>query len=255
MIKIKIHKHFITLGIISCLFSFSSKAQSSTIVRYFDSSWNPTSKDAAFFYTEMVKVDTLYKCTSYWMKSKKLFCKSAFADTLFAKPVGLLLRYYENGKTEDSTYFNPNGTFKNTYHYYNNGKLWVHYQNNLKTGKEITDAFDLNGNRIEDFIFTKEAEFSEGSADWKNFLAENLKTTVPVTKGAPVGSYNVVIKFIVTKNGKLTDIEPETNLGYGMEEEVIRVLKKSPKWNPAIIMGKSVSAYRRQPITFVVSKE
>ena len=76
-----------------------------------------------------------------------------------------------------------------------------------------------------------------------------------MTKGAPVGAYNVVIKFIITKNGKLTDIEPETNLGYGMEEEVIRVLKKSPKWNPAMIMGKSVSAYRRQPITFVVSKE
>ena len=255
MIKVKIPKHFLSLVIIFCFFTISSSAQNSTLIKYFDSSWSPTSKDAAFFYTEMLKVDTFYKCTSYWMKSKKLFCKSAFAYTLFTKPVDLLVRYYENGKTEDSTYFNLDGTFKNTYHYYNNGKLWVHYQKNPKTGKEITDAYDANGNRMEDFIFTKEAEFPEGSADWKNFLAENLKTDVPVKKGAPVGTYDVVVKFIVRKNGKLTDIEAETNLGYGMEEEVIRVVKKSPRWNPAIILGKSVDAYRRQPITFVVSKE
>ena len=238
-----------------CFISISSSAQNSILTKYFDSTWNPTSKDASFYFTEMIKVDTFYKCTSYWMKSKKLFCKSTYADTLFAKPVGLLIRYYENGKTEDSSYFNPDGTFKNTYHYYNNGKLWVHYQNNLKTKKEITEAYDNNGNRIEDFIYSKEAGFQEGSADWKSFLAENLKTDVPVKKGAPVGTYNVVVKFIVRKGGKLTDIESETNLGYGMEDEVMRVIRKSPKWNPAILMGKTVDAYRRQPITFVVTKE
>ena len=255
MRNFKNQKSLTVLTLIFCFFSISSHAQNSTLTKYFDSTWNPTSKDAAFYFTEMVKIDTFYKCTSYWMKSKKLFCKSAYADTLFAKPVDLLIRYYENGHKEDSTYFNPDGTFKNTYHFYNNGKLWVHYQNNLKAKKDITDAYDVIGNRIEDFIYSKEADFQDGSADWKIFLAENIKTTVPVTKGAPLGTYGVVVKFIVSKNGKITDIEPETNLGYGMEDEVIRVIKKSPKWNPAIIMGKTVNAYRRQPITFVVSKE
>ena len=255
MRKLKIQKPVIALTLIFCFFSFFSFAQSSTITKYFDSTLNPSSKDAAFFFTEMVKVDTFYKCTSYWMKSQKLFCKSTYADTLFAKPVGLLTRYYENGQTEDSSYFNLDGTFKNTYHYYKSGKLWVHYQNNIKSKKEITDAYDLNGSRIDDFIYSKEAGFQEGSADWKSFLAENLKTTVPVTKGAPIGTYQVVVKFIVRKSGKLTDIEAETNLGYGMEDEVMRVIKKSPRWNPAILMCKPVDAYRRQPITFVVSKE
>ena len=248
-------KSLFALTLFFCFFSISSSAQNAILIKYFDSTWSPTSKDAAFFFTEMVKVDTFYKCTSYWMKSKKLNCKSAYIDTLFTKPVDLLIRYYENGKIEDSTYFNQNGTFKNTYHYYNNGKLWVHYQNNLKTKKEITDAYDVNGNRIEDFIYSKEADFPDGSADWKNYLGENIKTKVPVDKGAPVGTYQVVVKFIVSKNGKISDIQPETNFGYGMEDEVIRVIKKSPKWNSAILMGKTVNAYRRQPITFVVSKE
>lgn len=243
------------ITLIFCFISISSSAQNSTLTKYFDSTWNPTSKDAAFYFTEMIKVDTFYKCTSYWMKSKKLFCKSAYADTLFANPVGLLIRYYENGKIEDSSYFNPDGTFKNTYHYYNNGKIWVHYQNSLKSKKEITEAYDINGNRIDDFIYSKEASFQEGSAEWKSFIAQNLKTTVPVTKGAPIGTYQVVVNFLVRKSGKLTDIEAETNLGFGMEDEVMRVIRKSPKWNPAVLMGKTVDAYRRQPITFVVTKE
>ena len=223
--------------------------------RFFDSSWSKTSKDSAFFFTEMVKEDTFYRCTSYWMKSKKLNCRSAYADTLFTKPVGLLLRYYENGQIEDSTYFNQDGTFKDTYHYYNDGKLWAHYQYNSKTKKEITDAYDLNGNRIYDFIFSKEAFFKEGKADWQDYLAENVKTKVPVKNGAPLGQYQVIVRFIVGKNGKIIDVRAETNLGYGMEDEVIRVIKKSPKWNPAIALGNPVNAYRRQPITFIVESD
>jgi hypothetical protein len=37
-----------------------------------------------------------------------------------------------------------------------------------------------------------------------------------------------------------------------MEEEVVRILKKSPKWSPAIQNGKPVKAYRRQPVTFMI---
>jgi protein TonB len=38
-----------------------------------------------------------------------------------------------------------------------------------------------------------------------------------------------------------------------MEEEVVRIIKKGPKWKPAVQNGKLVNAYRRQPVTFVVS--
>jgi antitoxin component YwqK of YwqJK toxin-antitoxin module len=255
MINIKNHTHLTTLTLISCFFFLSSHAQNLTTIKYFDSSWNKASKDSAFFFTEMVKEDTFYRCTSYWMKSKNLNCKSAYSDTLFAKPVGLLLRYYESGQIEDSTYFNQDGTFKNVYHYYNDGKLWVHYQYNSTTKKEITDAYDVNGNRIDDFIFSKEAYFQEGNGDWQNYLAENVKTKVPIKNGAPLGKYQVLVKFIVGKNGKIIDVRAETNMGYGMKDEVIRVIRKSPKWNPAIVMGKTVNAYRRQPLTFIVGNE
>lgn len=249
----KIKYPFLGIILIS-FFTLSAAAQSPSTTKYFDSLWHPTSKDSAFFFTQMVKEDTFYNCTSYWIKSKKINCKSAYSDTLFSKPIGLLLRYYEGGQIQDSTYHNEDGTVKNTFHYFINGKLGVHYTFNPISKKETTDAFNLNGAKIEGFIYMKEASFSS-LEDWQYFLSENIKTNIPIKKGAPLGKYQIVVRFIVGINGKLDDIHAETNIGFGMEDEVIRVLKKSPKWNPAIFMGKPLNAYRRQPITFMVTKE
>ena len=41
--------------------------------------------------------------------------------------------------------------------------------------------------------------------------------------GAPAGMYQAVVQFIVNKNG---DIQAQTSFGFGMEEEVIRVIKQ-----------------------------
>ena len=84
---------------------------------------------------------------------------------------------------------------------------------------------------------------------------KNLKANVPVKKKAPAGTYTVVIRFIVNKDGRIRSIEPETSFGYGMEEEVMRIIKKGPKWIPAMQNGRPVNAYRRQPVTFMVEEK
>ncbi len=100
-----------------------------------------------------------------------------------------------------------------------------------------------------------EAAFPGGVDAWRLYLQQNLKANVPVKKGAPAGAYKVIVKFIVSTDGQITDVEAETDYGFGMEKEVIRIIKKGPKWLPAMQNGKSVNAYRRQPITFLVTNE
>jgi hypothetical protein len=110
---------------------------------------------------------------------------------------------------------------------------------------------------VDTTLFTKvdlEATFPGGEAGWRTFIETNLRADVPVRRKAPAGQYTVVVQFIVDKQGKLSDILPLTALGYGMEQEVVRVLRKSPKWLPAQMNGKPVKAYRKQPLTFVVSE-
>lgn len=98
-----------------------------------------------------------------------------------------------------------------------------------------------------------EAEFPGGVEAWRNFLMKNLNPNVPVKNGAPLGKYTVYVQFIVAKDGTVRDVVPLTKLGFGMENEVVQLLKKSGKWSPAIQNDRPVNAYRKQPVTFMVT--
>ena len=121
--------------------------------------------------------------------------------------------------------------------------------------KGILRRFTDNG-IVTDSVFTreeKEATFPGGEKGWRAYLERNLNPDVPVNRKAPPRTYNVRVQFIVQKDGSITDITAETSYGFGMEEEVIRVIKKGPRWIPAVQYGRKVKAYRIQPVTFVVA--
>ena len=80
-------------------------------------------------------------------------------------------------------------------------------------------------NKIFEAVET-EAEFPGGGEAWKNFLIKNLNPNVPVKNGAPVGKYTVFVQFIVDKDGTISEVVPLTKLGFGMENEVVQLLKK-----------------------------
>lgn len=119
-------------------------------------------------------------------------------------------------------------------------------------GSKVVEAPDDNK------IFNKvevEAAFPGGEGAWVKYLRKNLDPNVPIDNGAPEGTYQVVVRFVVSKDGSISDVQSETNHGYGMEQEAIKIIKKGPKWTPALQNGRNVNAYRRQPITFVVSEQ
>ena len=110
----------------------------------------------------------------------------------------------------------------------------------------------------ENRIFEKveiEAKFPGGEGAWKKYLERNLNPNAPVDNGAPEGTYTVYVQFVVSKDGSISDVKALTNHGYGMEAEAIKVIKKGPAWVPAVQNGRSVNAYRKQPITFQVQAE
>lgn len=97
--------------------------------------------------------------------------------------------------------------------------------------------------------------FPGGSTAWNKYLERNVDAMTPVKNGAPKGSYTVIIQYIVNEDGSISDVKALTNHGYGMEAEGIRLLKGSPNWRPAIVDGKKVGSYRKQPLTFIVEEE
>ncbi len=98
-----------------------------------------------------------------------------------------------------------------------------------------------------------EAVYPGVASEWTKYLQKNLNPNVPVHNKAPKGRYVVIVRFIVAKDSTISDVVAETNHGYGMEQEVVRVIKKdNPKWVPVRQNGYVAKAYRRQSVTFLV---
>jgi protein TonB len=124
----------------------------------------------------------------------------------------------------------------------------------IDEGKKIIEEKKEDDNHIFEKVEI-EASFKGGESAWKKYLERNLNPSVGPDNGAPTGTYTVYVQFVVSKDGSISDVRALTNHGYGMEAEAIRVIKKGPAWIPAVQNGRSVNAYRKQPITFQVTDE
>ncbi len=124
----------------------------------------------------------------------------------------------------------------------------------IDEGKQIIEEKKEDENKIFEKVEI-EASFTGGEGAWKKFLERNLNPNAPVDNGAPEATYTVYVQFVVSKDGSISDVKALTNHGYGMEAEAIRVIKKGPRWVPAVQNGRQVNAYRKQPITFQVTTE
>jgi len=123
-------------------------------------------------------------------------------------------------------------------------------------GGDSPDTIMEKANDDSDIIFSKveiEAAFPGGDAAWRRYLEKNLMNFNPADNGAPDGMYTVRVRFIVDKQGNIDSVTALSHYGYGMEEIAIRVIKKGPKWTPAIMNGHNVKAFRTQPISFLVT--
>ncbi|RYG15008.1 MAG: energy transducer TonB, partial [Chitinophagaceae bacterium] len=92
------------------------------------------------------------------------------------------------------------------------------------------------------------AEFPGGINLARQFLANNIRYPVEAVENGVNGT--VQVKFTVELDGAISNIEIVKKLGYGCDEEVIRVLKRMPKWTPAKLNGQNVKSYFTMPVSF-----
>ena len=112
----------------------------------------------------------------------------------------------------------------------------------------------LNFVKIITIVDSIPAQFPGGKESWVEYLNSKLNYNVPITNNAPVGKYPIAFQFIIDKEGKITDIVFDNDPGYGIKEEVLRVLtnKRMPKWTPASINGEPKTYRQKQRLTFSV---
>lgn len=91
-------------------------------------------------------------------------------------------------------------------------------------------------------------EYPGGSDAMNHFLDKKLFYPERAIDAGFSGK--VIVRFIVNEDGSLSDITVPKPLGYGLDEEAVRVIELMPKWVPGQKEGKAVKVYYTVPITF-----
>jgi TonB family protein len=95
------------------------------------------------------------------------------------------------------------------------------------------------------------AQFPGGEEARIAFLTENLKFPIEARKAGIKGT--VFVSFIVERDGSITNVEVVRGIGFGCDEEAIRVTQLMPKWIPGKQINKPVRTFFRMPIRFNIS--
>ncbi|GAB3642878.1 M56 family metallopeptidase [Spirosoma arcticum] len=110
--------------------------------------------------------------------------------------------------------------------------------------------------KVEGKIFDAVEEsptFPGGMKKLGEFLGQNLKYPIAAEKAKAEGP--VFVNFVLTKEGDITDVKILKGIGFGADEEAVRVMNQMPRWNPAKHGGKEVNVRYNLPIRFQLENE
>jgi len=110
----------------------------------------------------------------------------------------------------------------------------------------------------EDVIYHKDSvivlpQFIGGDELLMRFIAGNVKYPKDAVKRKIQGQ--VVVRFVITKEGKVTDPHVLKSVHHLLDEEALRVISLMPDWIPGTLNEKPVSVYFNLPISFKLKRE
>ena len=85
-------------------------------------------------------------------------------------------------------------------------------------------------------VVERSPEFPGGFQNMKEYLTKNMHYPDAAAKAHVKGK--VVVSFVVDHDGHLTNIDLLVGLGFGCDEEAIRVIKGMPPWKPGLQSGR-----------------
>ena len=91
------------------------------------------------------------------------------------------------------------------------------------------------------------AEFPGGKAALMTFIKQNLRRIEGLEAGE---KRTVVARFLLKPDGTPSEFEIKESGGARFDAEVLRILKKMPKWSPEIVNSQPATIYITIPVTF-----
>ena len=120
----------------------------------------------------------------------------------------------------------------------------------ISTGSGTTTAKTNNDPKI---FVDSQPEFAGGLNALRKFVAERIHYPAIALDEGKGGT--VYVKFVVDEKGKVSSLTLLNNLGYGLDQEALRVVGLIPDFiKPAMVGGEPVKVYYQLPIKFTVAK-
>jgi TonB family protein len=117
--------------------------------------------------------------------------------------------------------------------------------NSLRKANPGLDKPDKNGIYQ---VIDKMPQYPGGEKALLDYIGQNLKYPVDAQEKGIQG--RIVVRFVVTKFGKVENVEIVRGLYPSMDKEGVRMVSSLPDWIPGEQKGQKVSVYYTVPITF-----
>ena len=91
-------------------------------------------------------------------------------------------------------------------------------------------------------------QFPGGQIAMLQYLMKNIKYPEQAVKEGIQG--RVTVRFIVEKDGSISDVKPILSVHPLLNKEAVRVVKSMPKWSPGKQNGKPVRVRFNLPVMF-----
>jgi antitoxin component YwqK of YwqJK toxin-antitoxin module len=198
--------------------------------------------DSCYYHNEM-PVGT---CYSFYLSGQK--AKVAIYDTL-GSGAGFITRYYEDGALKQTGFYAASVLRDSLWHYYYpDGKISFVERFNKGLCYE-TKCFKEDGTLKDSCQAEAMPQFPGGAKALNKFLSRNIKWP----NGLQFTNTNlaqVIATFVVDTDGSITDIKIKRHVAKAFDDEVIRVIKKMPRWTPGKEYNNPVRVYYTLPVSF-----
>jgi protein TonB len=124
----------------------------------------------------------------------------------------------------------------------------------LEGQKKVIDVLPDNPSQIEEgpVLFTDEKPiFPGGDPGLFKYLETQIKYPIRASEAHIEGI--VYISFVVDKEGRIKDAKVLHGIGWGCDEEALRVIKSMPVWKPGKTNGKALSVLFNIPVHFKIN--
>jgi hypothetical protein len=234
--------------LLTTVFTFVLFSACAQRIQYLDANFLPVMyKEQATYYSEITKTSPIAAGVKTYQIDGTLFSEDNFSDMKHQKREGLMKNYFPDGKLKIEIAF-KNGVFDGplkTYH--KNGQLKrseLYKKSKFIEGKCFTPA----GADTIFYPFQVEPSFPGGTTALLHYIKTNIRNPNVIRRTGT--SYFVVAKFMVTREGDVSDVMITQPLSTAHDREVMRLLTSMPKWIPGFQDGEKVGLEFTLPVEF-----